>query len=89
MTVLLPIIIGTILILFVPYFWRIIKGPTLFDRVVALNALGSKIPAVLILIGLLYGRTDLFIDLALALFLLSLVTTLLIAKFVEQKEVME
>lgn len=64
---------------------RVIVGPTIFDRVVALNAIGTLIPLLMVAAGLVYGRIDMFVDLALAIYLLNLFTTLLIARYVRQK----
>jgi multicomponent Na+:H+ antiporter subunit F len=64
-----------------PYLWRVSAGPTVYDRVQALNAIGSMTPVALVLIGLWYERLDMFVDLALALFLLNLFTTLLVARY--------
>jgi multicomponent Na+:H+ antiporter subunit F len=74
-----------VLLLKLVFIGRVIVGPTIFDRVVALNGAGTLFPILLILIGLDYGRADMFIDLALALFLLNLFTTLLIARYVRFK----
>jgi multicomponent Na+:H+ antiporter subunit F len=74
-----------VLLLMIPFMWRAVVGPTVFDRVVALNGMGTLVPVIIVLIGLLYGRVDMFIDLALALFLLNLFTTLLIARYVRDK----
>lgn len=73
-----------LLALFAPFLFRVIRGPTVFDRVVALNGLGTLLPVMLVLIGLLYGRAEMFVDIALALFLLNLFTTLLIAHYVRR-----
>lgn len=75
-----------VLLLTVPYMWRLAAGPTLYDRVQSLNAIGSIAPLLLVLTGLLYGRVDMFVDLALALFLLNIVTTLLVARHARPKE---
>jgi multicomponent Na+:H+ antiporter subunit F len=77
------------LLLMVPFIGRAIAGPTIFDRVVALNGMGTLIPVLLVLIGLLYNREDMFVDMALALFLLNLFMTLLIARYVRDKVVEE
>ena len=77
------------LLLMVPFIGRAIVGPTIFDRVVALNGMGTMIPVLLVLIGLLYNREDMFVDMALALFLLNLFMTLLIARYVRDKVVEE
>jgi multicomponent Na+:H+ antiporter subunit F len=73
------------LILTVPFIGRVITGPTIFDRVVALNGIGTLIPVTLVLVGLIYHRLDMFVDLALALFLLNVFTTLLVARYVRHK----
>jgi len=70
-----------VIALTIPYLWRVSAGPTVFDRVQALNAIGSMVPVVLVLIGIVYERLDMFVDLALALFLLNVFTTLLVARF--------
>jgi multicomponent Na+:H+ antiporter subunit F len=74
-----------VLCLTIPFIGRVISGPTIFDRVVALNGMGTLLPVLLIIAGLLYDRVDMFLDLALALFLLNLFTTLLIARYVRHK----
>ncbi len=74
-----------VLLLMVPFLGRALAGPTVFDRVVALNGMGTLVPVVLILVGMIYNREDMFVDLALALFLLNLFTTLLIARYVRHK----
>lgn len=74
-----------VIILTVPYLARVIVGPTIFDRILALNALGTKVILLIVMFGLLYGRVDMYVDLALGLILLNLFTTLLIAKFVQQR----
>jgi multicomponent Na+:H+ antiporter subunit F len=78
-----------VLLLMLVFIGRVIVGPTIFDRVVALNGVGTIFPLLLILIGLDYGRADMFIDLALALFLLNLFTTLLVARYVRFKAELE
>jgi multisubunit Na+/H+ antiporter MnhF subunit len=39
----------------------------------------------MVITGMVYGRIDMFVDLALAIYLLNLFTTLLIARYVRQK----
>jgi multicomponent Na+:H+ antiporter subunit F len=74
-----------VLLLTLPFIMRAIRGPTVFDRVVALNGVGTIVPVIMIIIGLVYGRVDMFVDMALAMFLLNLFTTLLIARYVRDK----
>jgi multicomponent Na+:H+ antiporter subunit F len=85
MTTVFLIAATALLLSLLPYLARAIKGPTVFDRLISLNAMGTKIAVLMVLVGLLYGRADLFIDLALALFLLNLVATLLVARYVREQ----
>lgn len=83
-----PVFIGVIiatLLLTTPFIARVIVGPTVFDRVVALNGIGTLVAVVLVIVGLIYDRVDMFVDLALALFLLNLFTTLLVARYVRHQ----
>jgi multicomponent Na+:H+ antiporter subunit F len=76
---------GVILLVIATFIGRVIVGPTIFDRVVALNGIGTLVPVLMVMTGLVYGRVDMFVDLALALYLLNLFTTLLIARYVRDK----
>jgi multicomponent Na+:H+ antiporter subunit F len=78
-----------VLVMTIPYLGRIINGPTIFDRVVALNGMGTLLPVLTIIVGLLYDRVDMFLDIALAVILLNLFTTLLIARYVRHKAELE
>jgi multicomponent Na+:H+ antiporter subunit F len=76
---------GLILIVIATFLGRVIAGPTIFDRVVALNGIGTLTPVLMVMTGMVYGRVDMFVDLALAIYLLNLFTTLLIARYIRQK----
>lgn len=81
-----PILVILVLLMMIPFLGRIAAGPTVYDRVAALNAIGSMVPLLLVLVGLVYQRVDMFVDLALALFLLNLFTTLLVARYAREKK---
>lgn len=76
---------AVVILLLVPFIGRAIAGPTIFDRVIALNGMGTLVPVLLVTLGLLYGRVDMFVDIALALFLLNLFTTLLVSRYVRDQ----
>lgn len=61
---------------------RVLKGPTVFDRLLAANAIATKTIVLICLIGFLYGRIDMFIDITLAYAILGFVGSLVIAKYV-------
>lgn len=62
-------------------FYRVVVGPTLFDRLLGAGAIGTKTLVLLCLVGILYGRLDMFIDITLAYAILNFVTNIAIAKY--------
>ncbi len=67
------------------YLYRVLQGPTIFDRVLGLNAISTKAIILLVLIGLVFDRVDMFVDIATGYALLNLVGALAVAKYLEQK----
>ena len=65
--------------------YRAIFGPTVLDRLVGVNAIGSKTTVLLILIGLIYGRVDMFVDIALAYALINMVGILAVLEFFQNR----
>lgn len=59
---------------------RAIKGPTVFDRALAGNTVGSLAILLLAVLGFLTGRPE-FLDIALTYGLLNLIGTLAVLKF--------
>jgi multicomponent Na+:H+ antiporter subunit F len=59
---------------------RAIKGPTVFDRVLAGNSVGMLAILLLAVVGFLTGRPE-FLDVGLTYGLLNLIATLAILKF--------
>ena len=52
--------------------YRAVLGPSVLDRLIGVNAVGSKTTVLLVLVGLLFHRVDMFVDIALALCLAQL-----------------
>ena len=65
--------------------YRAVFGPTVLDRLVGVNAIGSKTTVLLVLIGLIYGRVDMFIDIALAYALLNFLAVLAASRYFQKK----
>jgi len=61
--------------------YRAIWGPTVVDRIIGVNAIGTKTVALLIIIGLLYQRLDMFVDIALAYAMLNFIAVLAASKY--------
>jgi multicomponent Na+:H+ antiporter subunit F len=64
-------------------FWRVIKGPTVFDRLLAAGAVGTNAIALLAVMGFMFERSDMFVDLALTYALLNFVGAVAAAKYLE------
>ncbi len=76
--VLLAILIGA-------YLYRVLQGPTIFDRVLGLNGISTKAIILIIVIGMYFERVDMFIDISTGYALLNFVGALAVAKYLEQK----
>lgn len=76
--VLLAVLIGA-------YLYRVLQGPTIFDRVLGLNGISTKAIILLIVIGMYLERVDMFIDISTGYALLNLVGALAVAKYLEQR----
>ena len=55
-------------------------GPTVFDRILALNAFGTKTVLLIAVIGFLSGRPD-FLDLALVYALMNFIGVIAVLRF--------
>jgi multicomponent Na+:H+ antiporter subunit F len=66
--------------------YRGIFGPTVLDRMIGVNAIGTKTTVMLILIGLLYHRLDMFVDIALAYALLNFIAVLAAARYFQKRK---
>jgi multicomponent Na+:H+ antiporter subunit F len=62
---------------------RAIIGPTVFDRVLAANTIGTVAMLLLAVMGFLTGRPE-FLDLAITYGLLNVVGTIAVLKFFRQ-----
>ena len=59
---------------------RALMGPTLYDRVLAVNSFGTKTVMMLALLGYVMGRPH-FLDIAILYALINFVATIAILKF--------
>jgi len=61
---------------------RALRGPTVFDRILALNMFGTKTVLLIAILGFLSGRPD-FLDLSLVYALINFVGVIAMLKFFE------
>ena len=65
---------------------RLIKGPTLYDRVLAVNSFGTHTVLLIGVVGFWNGRPD-FLDIALLYALINFVGTIAILKFFRSRAI--
>ena len=63
---------------------RLLTGPTLYDRILAVNSFGTKIVLFLCVFALIIGRTD-GIDIAILYALMNFIATIAVLKFFRYK----
>lgn len=59
------------------------KGPTVADRVVAVNVIGTKTVALIALVSFIFRETF-FLDVALVYALISFLATVMVARYMEK-----
>ena len=65
--------------------YRAVVGPTVLDRLVGTNAIGSKTVVLLLLIGCIYHRVEMFVDIALAYALLNFIAVLAASRYFHKR----
>ncbi|WP_135533273.1 MULTISPECIES: monovalent cation/H+ antiporter complex subunit F [Halostella] len=68
--------------------YRVIRGPTVPDRVVALDAIATNVVAIAVLFALKTGR-GLFVTVSLVLAIIGFLSTVIVAKFVTEGDIIE
>ncbi len=85
MTTFFLFVLAVLVVLIGAYLYRVLQGPTIFDRVLGLNGISTKAIILLIVMGIVYERVEMFIDISTGYALLNLVGALAVAKYLEQK----
>ncbi|MCP4692151.1 MAG: pH regulation protein F [Desulfobacterales bacterium] len=66
--------------------YRAAAGPTILDRLIGVNAIGSKTTVLLVMIGLIYHRVDMFVDIALAYAMLNFIAVLAASRYFQKRK---
>ena len=66
-------------------FYRVVSGPTVYDRILGAGIIGTKTILLISLLGFLFKRIEMFIDIALAYALLNFIGVIAMAKYLEHK----
>jgi multicomponent Na+:H+ antiporter subunit F len=63
---------------------RALRGPTIYDRLLAANMFGTKTVLFLSVVAFLYGRPD-FLDLALVYALINFIGVIAVLEFIRER----
>lgn len=66
--------------------YRAVVGPTVQDRIMGGNAIGTQTTVLLIMIGFIFERVDMFIDIALAYALLNFISVLAASRYFHKRK---
>ena len=79
------VLIGLMLLVLV----RVIKGPTVIDRLVAVNVIGTKSIVLLLFYGIIFGQLDMFVDIALGCGLLNFIVSIAASRYYQHRRSLE
>ncbi len=67
--------------------YRAVLGPGPFNRVAAASVIGTKTVVLVVIVGYVFERPSMFVDISLLYAILNFVGTLIMAKYLERGEV--
>lgn len=68
--------------------WRLVRGPTVPDRILALDTLNINAIQVLVLYGM-YARSQMHFESALIIAMLGFTTTVVLCRYVLRRDIIE
>jgi len=63
--------------------YRVVYGPNVLNRAAGINAIGTKTLILLLFMGEIYGRVDMFVDISMVYALLNFLGTVVLAKYIK------
>lgn len=76
------IMIGTVMVIGLMLI-RVFRGPSVFDKMNGIFVIGIDVILVILLVGFIDGRVDMYVDIAISYGVLGFLSTVIIAKFLE------
>ena len=83
MTAVLVVTAAGLAVVMLASLYRVLRGPTLWDRLTGLAMAGSKTIVLLLVLGELSGSLGVFVDITLSYTLVAYVGSLVLAKYFE------
>lgn len=73
------LLVGIVLVIGVMLI-RVFRGPSVYDRMNGIFVIGIDVIVILMLIGFIDGRADMYVDIAISYGILGFLSTVIIAK---------
>ncbi len=73
-------------VILLPPLYRVLRGPTVFDRLLGASVVGNKTIVISCLFGYAFGRIEMFLDIALGYAVLNFVGAVAIEKYFSSRE---
>jgi len=64
--------------------YRVTYGPDVLHRAAGISAIGKKTLIILLLMGAIYDRVEMFVDISMVYALLNFIGTVVLAKYLER-----
>ena len=64
--------------------FRVTTGPTILNRAAGISAVGTKTLIILLIIGVIHRRVEMFVDISMVYALLNFIGCLVLAKYLER-----
>jgi len=86
--IVLPIAFGLVAVAVAMSFWRLLRGPSALDRILALDTLNINTIALLVLLGI-HLSSALFFEAALLIALMGFISTVALCKYLLRGDIIE
>ena len=84
----LPVVVGMVALAMLLNLWRLARGPSIPDRILALDTLGINTVALVMLLGIALGNS-VFFEAALVIAVMGFVGTVALCKFLLSGDIIE
>lgn len=88
LTLVLPVVVGMVALAMLLNLWRLARGPSMPDRILALDTLGINTVALVMLLGIALGNA-VFFEAALVIAVMGFVGTVALCKFLLSGDIIE
>lgn len=80
---LIIVVVAGLIILIMLMLIRVFKGPTAYDRLNGLGVIGTNTILILVALGFISGRVEMYVDIAITYSILGFIGLVVIAKYLE------